>query len=491
MKKDKLYEKLEQYANTDMYPFHMPGHKRRIEYLPDWNPYAMDITEIDGFDNLHDAEEILKDTMEDIAEFRGADRTFMLVNGSTSGLLAGISACVCKGDEILVARNCHKAVYHAIYQNELKPYYIYPHFSNNLGINGGILRKNIEKMLIKHPNIRAMVITSPTYEGVVSDVAGIAETVHKHGIPLIVDQAHGAHFGMGNQFPESALDKGADLVIESVHKTLPSPTQTALIHVKGERIDQERLQKFLQIYQTSSPSYPMMAAIAWCMDYCKREQKKEFVHYEERLLHLRRRLERLPMIELFDGKLSEDGFGAVDYDKGKLVFGIKDQIFSGSQLYKRLRVKYHLQMEMASNRYVIAMTSVMDTQEGFHRLYRALEEINDLAMFEQKKKGEAGIGTVEKVCVPVQNKMVYTPYEAEQYMSCLVPLADAKEQIAREYVYLYPPGIPLIVPGEQYHQGLIDYMQECIELGLQIKGIKDGMVSVMDKEHFWINKTFF
>ena len=110
MKKDKLYEKLEQYANRDMYPFHMPGHKRRIEYLPDWNPYAMDITEIDGFDNLYDAEEILKDTMEDIAEFRGADRTFMLVNGSTSGLLAGISACVCKGDEILVARNCHKAV---------------------------------------------------------------------------------------------------------------------------------------------------------------------------------------------------------------------------------------------------------------------------------------------------------------------------------------------------------------------------------------------
>lgn len=484
MKNEKLYEQLEQYANSNMYPFHMPGHKRRMDSLPDWNFYAMDITEVDGFDNLHDAEEILKDTMKEIAAFRGADRTFMLVNGSTCGLLAGISACVKKGDEILVARNCHKAVYHAIYQNELKPYYIYPHFSNNLGINGGILRKNVEKMLISHPNIKAVVITSPTYEGVVSDVAGIAEVVHRHGIPLIVDQAHGAHFGMGNTFPVSALDKGADLVIESVHKTLPSLTQSALLHVKGDLVNQERLQKFLQIYQTSSPSYPMMAAIVWCMDYCKREQKKEFVRYEERLLHLRKRLERLPMITLFDGNLSEDGFGAVDYDRGKLVFGIRDQVFSGSQLYERLRVKYQLQMEMASNRYVIAMTSVMDTEEGFHRLYRALEEINDLAAYEQKKKGISGQETVEKVCEPVQNQMVYTPYETEQHVSCQVPFGEAKEQIAGDYVYLYPPGIPLIVPGEKYHQELLDYMQECMDLGLQVKGIKEGKVSVVSKKQF-------
>ncbi len=483
MREETLYDKLQEYSKSDNYPFHMPGHKRRMEKLSDIYPYALDITEINGFDNLHDAQDILKESMDKIAEFRGADQSFMLVNGSTAGLLAAISACVSRRDDILVARNCHKAVYNAIYMNELYPQYIYPQFSHKLGINGGISYKEIEKMLITFRKNPVVVLTSPTYEGVVSDIDSIAKLIHKQGGVLIVDQAHGAHFGMGEQFPKSALELGADLVIESVHKTLPAPTQTALLHVKGNRVNCQKLKKFLSIYQTTSPSYPMMAAISWCMDYCKKESRKEFVKYEERLRRIRRRISRLDMIELFDITEEKDRLAAEDYDFGKLVFGVKDGLYSGAELYDRLREKYHLEMEMAAGKYVIAMTSVMDTEEGLQRLFHALEEINDLAAFakhrsekEKQKKSQKSVSWK-----PIQNAMVYSPYEAECMEVESVELSQANDKVAADYVYLYPPGIPLIVPGEKWGKELVSYVKDCMEQGLLVKGVKDGKVFVVSK----------
>ena len=483
MKEQKLYDKLKQYSKSDHYPFHMPGHKRRVDKLPDIYPYALDITEIDGFDNLHDAQDILKETMEQIADFRGADQSFLVVNGSTAGLLAAISACVSKGDDIIVARNCHKAVYNAIYLNELHPQYIYPQFFDELGINGGILCGELYKMLITFKENPVVVLTSPTYEGVVSDIESIAKVVHKRGGILIVDQAHGAHFGMGQQFPKSAIDFGADIVIESVHKTLPAPTQTALLHVKGERVNCQNLKKFLGIYQTSSPSYPMMAAISWCMDYCKRESGKEFVRYEERLRKIRRKISSLDMIELFDVTAEKEHLAAADYDFGKLVFGVREGLYSGIRLYDWLREKYHLQMEMASGKYVIAMTSVMDTEEGLQRLFHALEEINDLALFEKRRSEKDKGNKSEKKLEwkSIENVRMYSPYEAGTMFAENVEISLAKDKVAAEYVYLYPPGIPLIVPGEMWSETLISYVEACLEQGLNVKGVEDGKVSVVGK----------
>lgn len=483
MREQTLYDKLEEYSKSDDYPFHMPGHKRRVEKLPDIYPYALDITEIDGFDNLHDAQGILKETMEQIAEFRGADQSFLLVNGSTGGLLSAISACVSRGDDILVARNCHKAVYNAIYINELHPQYIYPQFSHKLGINGGISYREIEKMLITFQKNPVVVLTSPTYEGVVSDIENIAKVVHKREGILIVDQAHGAHFGMGEQFPKSAMDFGADLVIESVHKTLPAPTQTALLHVKGKRVNCQNLKKFLSIYQTSSPSYPMMAGISWCMDYCKRESGKEFVRYEERLQRIRRRISRLDMIALFDSADEKEGLAVADYDFGKLVFGVEEGLYSGMELYNRLREKYHLQMEMASERYVIAMTSVMDTEEGFLRLFRALEEINDLAAYAKHRRKQEKETNFKKSFEwkPIKNSIIYSPYEAGCMTVECVELSKAQDKVAGDYVYLYPPGIPLIVPGEKWSRELVSYVKNCAKQGLTVKGVTDGKVPVIRK----------
>lgn len=507
MKQEHLYEKLQQLEINGKYPFHMPGHKRNTELLPKWNPYAMDLTEIDGFDNLHDAQEILADTMQEIADFRQAEESFLLVNGSSGGLLAGISACVSHGDEMILARNCHKAVYHAILVNELTPSYIYPQFSHNLGINGGIYRKKVKKMLISHPNAKVLVLTSPTYEGVVSDIEGIVEEAHLHGIPVLVDQAHGAHFGMGEQFPRSAVTYGADIVVESVHKTLPAFTQTALLHVQGNLVDREKLRFYLSVFQTSSPSYVLMAGIDWCMEFCKKE-KTQFLLYEERLGRLRAEISRLDHIVLFDGELTSKEFAAKDYDTGKLVFGVKDRIFSGQWLYEHLREDYGLEMEMASLNYVIAMTSVMDREEGFQKLLHALEEINELA----KQKADE---TEEKNCVNNSDKRVIghaerireregvltlhmgngnwensdqdgacvqslSPYEAWSRPGKMVLFSDSEGEIAKSMISLYPPGIPLIVPGEQISGVLIAYVLECEKQGLQVKGLTEKKIQVVD-----------
>ena len=230
-----LLERLTEYAGSDAYPFHMPGHKRRE--IPDGipggfpDPYGIDITEIDGFDNLHHAEGILKDAMDEAAAIYGADRSWYLVNGSTCGILSAVFATTENGGKILTARNCHKAVYHAICLNRLEAEYLYPEEITEFGINGGIRAEDVRKALEKDAmrcaghsgdvrgkitKIQAVLITSPTYEGVVSDIRAIADAAHEYGIPLIVDEAHGAHLEFADQchsFPKSALKYGADLVI--------------------------------------------------------------------------------------------------------------------------------------------------------------------------------------------------------------------------------------------------------------------------------------
>ena len=215
---ERLYKKLESYGQSDYYPFHMPGHKRNRASSADDFLFERDITEISGFDNLHHAEGILKEAQEYAAQIYGTKKCFFSVNGSTAALLAAVSASVNKGGKILVARNCHKAVYHALYLRELQPVYIYPHEDQRLGINGGISPERVERYLEENTDVQALLLTSPTYDGVVSDIKTIAEVVHRHKIPLIVDEAHGAHFHYSKYFPVSAADLGADIVIQSFHK---------------------------------------------------------------------------------------------------------------------------------------------------------------------------------------------------------------------------------------------------------------------------------
>ena len=345
-----IYDKLKQLQYGEEYPFHMPGHKRNLKIDPLLDEIAkVDITEITGFDDLHHPEEMIRDLMDNLKQIYGTEESYLLVNSSTAGNLSAIAALCKIGDKILVARNCHKSVYHAIELLGLDPVYIYPEVDED-GICEGITKEQVEAVIKEEKMIKAMVLVSPTYEGRVSDIRGISDVLHQYDIPLIVDEAHGAHFIYHEAFPESAVSTGADIVIQSLHKTLPAMTQTGLLHLCTDCVSKEMMQKKLSIFQSSSPSYVLMSSIEQCIHICD-GNRGYFQQYCERLWILREKLEKLQHIQL----VRTD-------DIGKLVFSVKNTMISGEKLFEILRDQYHLEMEMSELYYVIAMTSICDTQ---------------------------------------------------------------------------------------------------------------------------------
>ena len=476
-----LDRRLEEYAQSNIYPFHMPGHKRKWRTAAD--PYAIDITEIDGFDNLHHAEEVLKDAQERAAELYGSKQAYYLVNGSTCGLLAAIGAACRRRGSILVARNCHKAVYHGIYMQELTAHYVYPKI-NAYGIACAVTPEQIEKELSQHPDVDAVLLTSPTYEGVVSDIARIAELVHAHGIPLIVDEAHGAHFGLteAEVFPDSAVHCGADLVVQSLHKTLPSYTQTALLHVCSDRVPQKRVEQFLDIYETSSPSYILMAGMERCIRYMRESGAQELCRFRERLDRFGSRMAALRRLKLI-GRADFSKKQAFGFDASKLLLYTGNAGITGKALYDMLLQDYGLQMEMAAGNYVLAMTSLMDTDDGFERLEAALLEI-DARLSQKSPDSVTAVSTSENVS---QFAQLYTPQEqvctiAEALDSAqeAVELKNATGRIVSDYIYLYPPGIPLLAPGERITEKAVRDICLCLESGFTVHGLlPDEQAAVM------------
>ena len=457
-----MYQQLISYGESDVYPFHMPGHKRRA--LPFPNPYTIDITEIDGFDNLHHAEGLIREAEERAAKLYGADRSYYLVNGSTCGLLAAICAAARRGDKVLAARNCHKAVYHAISMQGLAAEFLYPAITRG-DLQGQITAAQVEEALTKHPDIAVVILTSPTYEGIVSDVAAIAACCHAHGAVLIVDEAHGAHFGFGAGFPENAVRLGADAVIMSLHKTLPSFTQTALLHCNGGRIDTERVARYLGVYETSSPSYLFMAGMDACIDLIREQGAELFAQYRRRLDAFYRDTADLTQLHVMrrEDLCKEEAY---DWDDSKLM--IYAGTMGGEALHQELLGHYHLQMEMVSADYVLGMTSLMDTDEGMLRLVTALHEIDG-----KNRKTDLG-GEVPEAGFTArmyrENPRRMQIYQALDLPYREVPFDEAVGKMAADYVYLYPPGIPLIVPGEIITEEFIRHIRECRERKLNVEG---------------------
>ena len=500
-----LLERLTEYVGSDAYPFHMPGHKRRE--IPDGipggfpDPYGIDITEIDGFDNLHHAEGILKDAMDEAAAIYGADRSWYLVNGSTCGILSAVFATTENGGKILTARNCHKAVYHAICLNRLEAEYLYPEEITEFRINGGIRAEDVRKALEKDAmrcagnsgdvrgkitKIQAVLITSPTYEGVVSDIRAIADAAHEYGIPLIVDEAHGAHLEYADQchsFPKSALEYGADIVIQSLHKTLPCFTQTAILHVKGKLVDQDRISRYLSMFQTSSPSYLFMAGMERCIRYMDGDGRNEMIRYEKRLERFMERMEGLQVLEVLDREICGKYRTVAGWDPSKIVVStMRAEDFHGEELAETLRRKYHLEMEMTAPEYVIAMTSLMDTEEGFERLGTALLEIDGALRrrMESGRKEKAASETPEglesKLSHPVRRMLICEAMDADTERTAF---QDTVGKVSAEFVYLYPPGIPIIAPGEVFTDAIVEKIMAYKAAGLLVQGPADPDADVI------------
>ena len=467
-----LYERLAAYAKMNYYPFHMPGHKRSdLNFM---NPYKIDLTEIDGFDNLHHAEEILLNSQKRLEKIYHSKKSYYLINGSTCGLLSAIGALVKANDRIVIARNCHKSVYNAVKLFRLKVEYVYPEIMK-CGIQGKINPEQIEDTLKKYQDTKLVVITSPTYDGIVSDIRKIADIVHKYHAYLIIDEAHGAHFSLSSYFPESAIVQGADLVVHSLHKTLPSFTQTAALHIASDRVDCTKLEEMLSIFESSSPSYLLMAGMDRCVGMIERSGKQLFEKYQEKLIRFYEVCEKLKHLHILTEKdYKEYNVPAVDH--GKIIIHTDGVCMDGVQLYHLLLERYHLQMEMYSAQYVLAMTSIMDTQEGFDRLFWALleidRELDDKQNLTEELKKNDSIEKFLEESYAVRKKVMEisdsTYYNIEE---TLLDQCDGK--ICAEYIFLYPPGIPMIVPGELISERLIQVLETCRQMGLQVQGTKD------------------
>lgn len=476
-----LYEKLTAYGNSDYYAFHMPGHKRNMELMRARLPYNIDITEIDGFDDLHHAEELLKELQENAARVFHAEETHYLINGSTVGLLSAVMGCTERGGRILMARNCHKSVYNAVYINELRPVYIYPEFSEETDLNGEIHVDQIKKLLEEYEDIQAVVIVSPTYEGVVSDIEAIAEIVHEYKIPLIVDEAHGAHFGFHSYFPQNANTRGADVVIHSLHKTLPSLTQTALLHMNGKLVDRDSVRRYLHMLQSSSPSYILMASIDECIRLVDEEREKVFKPYVEMLCQLRKEIGKLKNLQLLE---------TMQYDASKIVISARGRM-SGKELQEILLENDHLQMEMAAGSYVIAMTGPGDTQEGMNRLLNALRNLDkrldevlqgnrkqdknlDEVLSGNRKMDAAAMKKDPGFCrhplIPAERVVESAKVKGRKGLA--VPWQEAAGKVSLEFVYLYPPGIPIVVPGERVSEEAVQQILDYEKNGFTIEGTK-------------------
>jgi len=374
-----LYDKIKEYAESGVYPMHMPGHKRNALFLPPGLPCDADITEIPGFDDLHDPHGVLLETSELAAGLYGSSRAFLLVNGSTAGVLAAIGAHAAHGDRILVAGNCHRSVFNAAELFGLDTVTIAQE-TGAAGAAGGIGLsidpESVDSALEKDSSIKLVVLTSPTYEGVISDVRSIAHAAHARGVPLFVDSAHGAHLGFSPVFPDSAVASGADVVVMSLHKTLPALTQCSLLHVCGSRANAGELARLLSVLQTSSPSYVLMASIDSCLRLLSSEKDELFRAYERNLACFGEGIKTLRKIIVpYHGPCPpHPGFFA--FDPGKIVVVTKNTPLSGFMLADILRAEHKIEVELARDNYVVAMTSICDSEDGFARLAEALVRID-------------------------------------------------------------------------------------------------------------------
>ena len=391
-------------------PFHMPGHKRNTELFAAESgvtlPYELDITEIDGADDLHDMCGDLAELSSLAARLYGARSAFPMVNGSTGGILAAIATVSDGGDTIIMSREAHKSAYNAVEMCGLTPVYL-----------DEVTPAAVADALDLHLNCACVFVTSPTYLGSVADIEGLAHVAHAKNIPLVVDAAHGAHLGFSKAFPRNASRLGADIEIVSLHKTLPSLTQTALALVSGDLVVAKELELRLRVFETSSPSYVLLASIERCLHLLESQGAALFAQYEARLHLFYERTRLTPAGDI-----------------GKIV--IPAESGGGRRLMQRFREEFNIELEMCGVDYALAMTSIADTDAAFDALAAAVIATKTTVHCNS---------LTPKYHVPERH---CTPIEARRQTGEVVLYREAVGRVTREYAWAYPPGVPLLVPGE-------------------------------------------
>lgn len=463
-----------EYVARDTIPFHVPGHKKGHgvdaefkNFIGD-NPFKIDVTVFKLVDSLHHPTGPIKEAQALAADAYGSDATFFSIHGTSGAIQAMIMSVVSAGDTIIVPRNVHKSVTAGIILSGAVPVYMQPELDKNLGIANGVLPETVEQTLRENPHAKAVLIINPTYYGISTDLKRIAEIVHSYDIPLIVDEAHGPHLKFNEKLPMSAMEAGADLCSQSTHKIIGALTQGSLLHVRTKYVDIARVQQIMNLLQTTSPSYILMASLDTSRRQIALEGKELLDGALELAAYVRSEINQIPGFYCYgDELLGQPGVFAID--PTKICITCRDLGITGFDLDMILSNKYHIQMELSDLYNVLAVGSFGDTRENMDKLLDALREISKEYMNENTRKADF-------LDIPPIPKQVLIPREAFNGNKTSVPLEDSVGEVSGEFLMAYPPGIPILCPGEVITEEIVNYVQDLKKTGLYVQGTEDPKV---------------
>ncbi len=464
-----LFDALRRYADEGTISFHVPGHKHG-EGIPEFTDYVgkkvmnIDLTILPDLDGIFNPTGVIKEAQDLTAAAYGADHAFFLVNGTTSGIQGMIMSVCSEGDEIIVPRNTHKSVTSGLILSGAKPVYIQPEIDPFLGIAKGVEPETVEQALREHPKAKAVFIINATYYGMASNLKRIVEIAHGYNVPVIVDEAHGPHFHFHPTLPLSAMEAGADMSAASVHKLMGSMTQSSVLLLREGYVFPRKVKSVLNLTQSTSPSYVLMASL----DVSRKQMVLQGEAMLQRTLDLSERvrteLNQLPGIYVY-GQEMVGTPGCYAYDPTKIAINVRELGLTGFEAETFLRERHHLAFELSDFYNLLAIVAIGDSDQTIDRL---ITGIKDLAA---NRVADAHL--TQPIRTLETPELVTLPRDAFYSETRSVALEDAEGEVSAEIVMAYPPGIPMICPGERVTRDLIDLIQALKHENCRLQGPED------------------
>ncbi|MCA1029906.1 aminotransferase class I/II-fold pyridoxal phosphate-dependent enzyme [Bacillus timonensis] len=479
-----LFTGLLEHAKKNPIQFHIPGHKKGTGIDPEFrefigdNALSIDLINIGPLDDLHQPKGMIKRAQDLAAEAFGADHTFFSVQGTSGAIMTMVMTVCGPGDKIIVPRNVHKSVMSAIVFSGATPVFIHPDIDKDLGISHGITTDSVERALKQHPDAKGVLVINPTYFGISANLSKIVEIAHSYGVPVLVDEAHGVHIHFHDKLPLSAMQAGADMAATSVHKLGGSMTQSSVLNIKEGLVSPKRVQSILSMLTTTSTSYLLLASL----DVARRRLATEGYDLIEKAIQLAEntrkeinQIERLYCVgeEILGTKAT------FDYDPTKLIISVKELGITGYDVEKWLREQYTIEVELSDLYNILCIITPGDTEQETSALVHALKEIAS----ECRNQGELKVAP--EVLLPDIPVLSVTPRDAFYSETEVVPFDQSEGRIIAEFVMVYPPGIPIFIPGEIITKENLTYIKKNIEVGLPVQGPEDYDLSYLRviKEH--------
>ncbi|ALS27414.1 aminotransferase class I/II-fold pyridoxal phosphate-dependent enzyme [Paenibacillus cisolokensis] len=469
-----LFSALRRHAERDPVQFHIPGHKKGVgsdeefrRFVGD-NALSIDLINIAPLDDLHQPTGVIEEAQKLAADAFGADYTFFSVQGTSGAIMTMILTVCSPGDKIIVPRNVHKSVMSAIIFAGARPVFISPARDANLGIDHGITTRSVRRALERHPDAKAVLVINPTYFGICANLREIVELVHSYDIPVLVDEAHGALIHFHEKLPMSAMQAGADMAATSVHKLGGSMTQSSVLNVRKGRINPQRVQTIISMLTTTSTSYLLLASL----DTSRRNLAINGHDLAERAIRLadqaRTAINRIPGLYCM-GEEVLGGEATYDFDPTKLTIHVRHLGITGYETENWLRDRFNIEVELSDMYNILCLVTPGDSEDTIDKLIRALQALSD----EFYNRGEVKELVVK---IPEIPQLSLTPRDAFYAETEIVPFRESAGRIIAEFIYVYPPGIPILLPGEVISQQNIDYIVDHVEVGLPVKGPEDRTI---------------